>query len=220
MTIIYLIRHSVKYSKSEIESFNAKDDKDLIDEKTILSVLGEERARILSNKSIFDDIDVIYASSMVRSIQTAKYLATRLNKKINIDERLNERRYVIKNSDQYEDWYERQYLYPNFKTDGGESQENVRNRMLDAIKTILKKHKNKKIAIFSHGYAITFLLLKWCNLIEVNRERKLKFEFNGNIIFNKIINAPEVFKLTFNNNDLINIELIEFDDIPYVNGGI
>ena len=111
MTTIFLIRHSVKFPKAEFESFNAKDDKDLRDEKTILSVIGEKRAELLCSKNIFDNVDVIYASNMVRSIATAKYLSTRLNKHINIDERLNERRYGIQNSDNFEDWYERQYLY-------------------------------------------------------------------------------------------------------------
>lgn len=220
MTTIFLIRHSVKFPKAEFESFNAKDDKDLRDEKTILSVIGEKRAELLCSKNIFDNVDVIYASNMVRSIATAKYLSTRLNKHINIDERLNERRYGIQNSDNFEDWYERQYLYSDFKTVGGESQEDVRNRMLDVLSEILNKYNNKIVAIFSHGYAITFLLLKWCKLVSVNRDRKLKYEFNNKIIIDKTINAPEVFKLTFDKDKLLNIELIEFDDIPYMHGGI
>lgn len=220
MTTVYLIRHSVKYPKKEIESFNGSDNKDIRDEKTILSVEGEERAKILCSKSIFDNVDVIYASNMVRAQATAKYLATRLNKHINIDYRLNERRYGKQNSDDYEDWYERQYLYNDFRTEGGESQEDVRNRMLEILNEILDKYNNSTVAIFSHGYAITFLLLKWCKLINVDRQRKLTYEYNNKILFDKVINAPEVFKLTFDNDKLLNIELIEFDDIPYMHGGV
>ena len=83
MTELYLIRHSVKYPKKEIDIFNSPDSDELRDEKTMLSVTGEKRAELLCNKSIFDDIDVIYASNMVRSMQTAKYLCTRLNKPLN-----------------------------------------------------------------------------------------------------------------------------------------
>ena len=220
MTTIYFIRHSVKYPKSEYESTNAPDNKDLRDEKTILSVEGEKRAELLCSKSVFDNVDVIYASNMVRAIGTAKYLSTRLHKHINIDTRLNERRYGKQNSDDYEDWYERQYLYKDFKTEGGESQEDVRNRMLEVLNELLKKYENKTVAVFSHGYAITFLLLNWCKLIDVNRERKLTYEFKDKIIFDKTINAPELFKLTFDKYKLLDIELIEFDDIPYMHGGI
>ena len=220
MTVIYFIRHSVKYQKCEYDSYNAPDDKDMKDEKSILSVIGEKRAEILCNNDKFNDVDVIYASNMVRSQQTAKYLATRLSKHINVDARLNERRYGKQNSDDFKDWYERQYLYKDFRTEGGESQEDVRERMLDILSEILKKHNNKVVAVFSHGYAITFMLLKWCKLLSVNRERVLKYEFNNKVIFNNIINAPEVFKLTFDNDKLLDIELIEFDSLPYMDAGI
>ena len=89
--------------------------------------------------------------------------------------------------------------------------------MDEAITEILKQHENKRIAIFSHAYAITFYLLKYCKLLDVTDE-KLKYEFNNKIIFDKRINAPEVFKLTFDNEELMSIELIEFEDIPYNNG--
>jgi len=220
MTTVYLIRHSVKYPKSQYNFVNYDDDKNLYDEKTILSVIGEQRAEKLCSKKILDNVDVIYASNMVRSIATAKYLATRLNKNINIDQRLNERRFGKQNSNDFEDWYERQYLYKDFKTEGGESQEDVQKRMLESLNEILNKYEGKEIAIFSHGYAITFLLLKWCKLINVTRDRKLTYEFNNKIILDKIINAPELFKLTFDKDKLLDIELIEFDDLPYMHGGI
>lgn len=220
MTIVYLIRHSVKYPKSQYNFVNYDDDKNLYDEKTILSVIGEQRAEKLCSKHILDNVDVIYASNMVRSIGTAKYLASRLNIKINVDQRLNERRFGKQNSNDFEDWYERQYLHKDFKTEGGESQEEVQKRMLEALNEILNKYEDKEIAIFSHGYAITFLLLKWCKLINVTRDRKLTYEFNNKIILDKIINAPELFKLTFDKDKLLDIELIEFDDLPYMHGGI
>lgn len=219
MTTIYLIRHSVKFERKDYDLFNAKDDNNLRDEKTMLSVEGEKRAEILSKHSVFDNVEVIYASNMVRSMQTAKYLSTRLNLKINIDERLNERR-IGKNSGMYNDWYQRQYKNIDFKTEGGESQREVATRMNDAINEILKNNKNKIIAVFSHGYAITYYLLKYCKLEDVNEKRVLKFSFNNKIVFNKIINAPEVFKLTFDDNKLIDIKLIEFDNLPYMAGGI
>ena len=218
MTTVYLIRHSVKYPKKEIESFNVNDNKDIRDEQTILIVEGEERAKILCSKSIFDNVDVIYASNMVRTQATAKYLATRLNKHINIDYRLNERRYGKQNSDDYEDWYERQYLYNDFRTEGGESQEDVRNRMLEILNEILDKYNNSTVAIFSHGYAITFLLLKWCKIVNIGSDRKITLKYKDKIIMDKIINAPEVFRLEFDKDKLINIELIEFDDLKFHNG--
>ena len=221
MTVLYLIRHSVKYEKKDYETYNAKDDTFLRDEKTILSVEGEKRAEKLCKKHTFDKVDKIYASSMVRSIQTAKYLSTRLGLPINVDSRLNERRVGAYNSNEYPDWYQRQYLIPTFKTEGGECQNDVIKRMSECINEILENDKDKTVAIFSHGYAITFLLSKLTEFVGVDDERKLTYKFKNKIYFDKIINAPEVFKLVFDKkNNLKSIRLIEYKDLPYMPGGV
>ena len=93
--------------------------------------------------------------------------------------------------------------------------------MNEAINDILSKNKGKTVAVFSHGYAITFYLLKWCTLVSVNEKRILKYKFKNKIVLNKELNAPEVFKLIFDdNNELKDIQLIEYDDLPYMHGGI
>lgn len=220
MTTIYLIRHSVKYERKNIESFHAPDNNHLRDEKTMLSVEGEKRAEILCKHNEFDNVEVIYASNMVRSQQTAKYLATRLNLKLNIDERLNERRIGLNSSNNYPDWYQRQYKDIDFKTEGGESQREVAYRMKECIDELLDKHNNQVVAVFSHGYAITFYLLTMCKLVNVNEKRELTFSYKDKIFYNKELNAPEVFKLKFDNSELASIEFINFDDLPFMHGGI
>ena len=183
----------------------------------MLSVEGERRAKILCEKSELNNIDVIYTSNCVRTLQTAKYLMERQNLKANIDERLDERKVGIINDKIIPDWYERQYLNEDYKTECGESQRDVRNRFESAFNEIIEKHKNKRIAIFSHGYAITFFLLKYCKLIKIVEDH-LTYEYNGKILFDKKISAPELFKLTLEGNEVTNIELIEFDDLPYNHG--
>lgn len=217
MTTVYLIRHSVRMPLNEIESYRLDDSKDTLNEKIILSVEGERRAKLLSEKEELKNIDIVYTSSYVRTLQTAKYLMESQNLKANIDSRLNERRVRIKNDKSEPNWFEKQYLDENYKTIGGESQKEVRKRFDEAFEEIINQNKNKRIAIFSHGYAITFFLLKYCKLKKIEGEH-LTLEFNNKIIFDKKINAPEVFKLTINDNKIINIELIEFDDIKYNRG--
>ena len=217
MTTLYLIRHSVRMPLNKIEKYNTTQDKLILNEKIILNSEGEKRAKLLSEKEELKNIDVVYASNCVRTLQTAKYLLEKQNLNVIIDDRLDERRVGIPNGDIYPDWFERQYKDENFKTINGESQKEVRNRMDEAITEILKQHKDKRIAIFTHGYAITFYLLKYCKLTNLTDE-KFTFEFNNKIIFDKKINAPEVFKLTFEKEKLMNIELIEFKDIPYNQG--
>ena len=216
MTTLYLIRHSVRMPLKTIK-YNTTQDKLILNEKIILSGEGEQRAKLLSEKKELQNIDVVYTSNCVRTLETAKYLLEKQNLNVTIDDRLDERRTGKPNDDIYPDWFERQYRDELFKTDGGESQVDVRKRMDEAINEILKQHKDKRIAIFSHGYAITFYLLKYCKLLNLV-EKKFTFEFKNKIVFDKKINAPEVFKLTFQNEELINIESIEFDDIPYNQG--
>lgn len=216
MTTLYLIRHSVRMKRDDIETYNTTQPRIIREEKIVLSSEGERRAELLSKKEELQNIDVIYTSNCVRTLQTAKYIMESQNLKANIDERLDEKRLgEIKVF--YPDWFERQYRDENYKTDGGESQKDVRKRMDEVINEILEKHKDKRIAVFTHGYAITFYLLKYCKFISVIDE-KLKYEYNGKIIFEKPLNAPEVFKLTFDGKEIKNIELIEFDDIPFCHG--
>ena len=217
MTTIYLIRHSVRMKRDDIETYNTTQPRIIREEKIVLSSEGERRAELLSKKEELQNIDVLYTSNCVRTLQTAKYMMESQNLKANIDERLDERRVGKPNDDIYPDWFIRQYMDENYKTDGGESQKDVRKRMDEVINEILEKHKNKRIAVFTHGYAITFYLLKYCKLISIIDE-KFKYEYNGKIIFEKSINAPEVFKLTFDGKEIKNIELIEFDDLPFCHG--
>jgi len=215
MTTVYFIRHSVRMRKENIETYNTTQSRLLKEEKIILSVAGEKRAELLSKKDELKNIDVAYASNCVRTLQTAKYLLEDQNLMVNIDERLDERRVGKPNDDIYPDWFSKQYFEEDFKTEGGESQKDVRNRVAECFDEIVEKHKGKRIAIYSHGYAITFFLLRYCKLLDIH-DGKLKYEYNGKILFDKKINAPELFKLTLDdNNEVTNIELIEFDDIPF-----
>ena len=217
MTTVYLIRHSVRMKGNLIESYNTHQDRTIQNEKIILSVLGEKRAEILSHEEELQNIDVVYTSSSVRTLQTAKYLVENQNLKVNIDERLNERVVGIPNDNDVVDWFKRQYEDPSYKTVNGESQLDVRKRFEEAFFEIIKKHKDKRIAIFTHGYAITFFLLRYCKLLPFT-DNHLKYEYKGKLLIDKVINAPEVFKLTIDDTEVTNIELIEFDDLPFEQG--
>ena len=105
MTTIYLIRHSTRINHDYINEYNTTQSELLKSEKDILSVEGEERARILAEQKEFKNVDMVYVSNCVRTLQTAKYLVEKYNLKVDIDERLDERRVGISNSDQYPDWF-------------------------------------------------------------------------------------------------------------------
>ena len=216
-TTVYLIRHSVRMNRSEIETYKTIQPQYLRDEKIILSTEGEKRAKILANQEELNNIDIIYVSNFVRTLQTAKYMMEKEGLKANIDERLNERLVGKSNDDIYPDWFTRQYTDENYSTIGGESQKQVRERMYECVEEIVKANSGKRIAIFSHGYAITFLLLKWCKLDYIDEAKNMKITYNDQIIINKKVNSPDVFKIEFDSEDMkINsIKNIEFDELTY-----
>lgn len=210
-TTVYLIRHSLKFNHHDIEEYNTTQNELLKSEKVILSVEGEERAKKLADLEELNNIDIVYTSNCVRTLQTAKYLLKKHNLKVHIDERFDERRYGVANSDKYPDWFRLQYFDSSFKTENGECQDDVRNRFNEAFNEVINNNRGKRIAVFSHGYAITFFIMKWVKLKELTEDRKFTFEFNNNIFYDKKLDAPEIFKLVIDkNNELKNIELIPF----------
>ena len=204
-TIVYLIRHADTIDEKGIR--NTKETSQMINEKEILSIKGEEDSKRLSKNEELKNIDTIWCSSYVRAKQTAKYIAEENNLQINLDDRLNERKLgnleeiaIFMKDKKTRDPSQEQLLYPKFKTSDGESAEDTNKRMTEFLKECLNENKDKKIAIVSHGGSIKFLLLNWC---KVNENMKLEYkdkELN--------VTSPSLLKLTFKDEELINIEQI------------
>lgn len=214
ITTIYLIRHSTKLDTKWIGSYRTNDDKQTKTEKKMLSVEGEKRAEILSKQKEFEQIDALYSSDYVRAMQTAKYFMEANGLKLNIDDRFNERKNGQLDRKKYPDFFSRQYLDETFKMKDGESQVEVRKRVTEAFWDVVNQNRNKRSVIVSHGTAISFLLMNWCKLLDVQDNLLRKLEFNGKVIINRVYRAPEVFKvLVDDENNIVNVSNIEFDDL-------
>ncbi len=209
MTTVYFIRHSIRFDKEKIKARKTEDTIQQIAEKDILSIEGEERAKYLTTLKELENLDAIYTSNCPRTLQTAKYIMDKQDLPVTIDDRIDERRIGIPNVDKYPDWFVRQYLDENFKTVGGESQKEVRSRVEDFMSEILNQHKNKRVAIFTHGYVITFYLMRHLKFISVDEKQRITFEYKDKLFFDRKLDAPEIFKLEFDeDNNLVNIENI------------
>lgn len=206
MKIIYLIRHSEGLKKKK-DILNT-DSLQLINEKNPLSVVGEERARKLSEMEEFNNIDVVIASNYVRAIATAKYIASKNDVDVNIIESFGERRFGINSWDELPEGFEKKQLSDEtYKMPNGENRLEVAGRMYDGLLKVVDNYYQDKIVILSHATAITFLLMK---LGEVREDGLF---FNNKIVMEKEFswNAPDIFKLTFDNKELIDIEHISLD---------
>ena len=205
-TIIYLIRHAETVQENGIR--NTTENPQMINEKEILSVYGEKQSQKLSENIELSHIDIIWSSSYARAKATAKYIASKNNLPINIDSSLNERKLGnLKELGEFmkdkktRDPSQEQLLDRNFKTSDGESAEDTRQRMTKFFDKILQEYNGKKIAVVSHGGSIKFFLLNWC---EVNDDVKLVYK---NTVLD--ITSPCLLKLTFRENELLNLEQIK-----------
>ena len=73
-------------------------------------------------------------------MSTAKYIAERINIKLNVDERLGERKFGVKNiSDLPDDFFDEQFRNWDYKLSNGESANDVSKRMNEALSEISGK---------------------------------------------------------------------------------
>lgn len=205
-TTIYLMRHSEPSNKDRY--IKTKDNLQVQNEKYVLSSNGEKKARILSEDKEMQNIDVVIASNYIRAISTAKYISEHNNIDTYIIDDFGERKFGIDSwSELPENFMQKQLEEPDYKIKNGESQNEVAERMYNALIEVLNKYEGKRIAIVSHGTAITFLFIKLGeyknNELYFNNKKVMDISFKWN--------APEVFKLSFKDKTLNNIENIIID---------
>lgn len=206
MTTVYICRHSVPFKEHRGKELNSLD-KLTINMMSPLSVLGEKKAERLSE--YLKNIDVVWSSNYSRAMSTAKYIAYKNDLKVNVDERLGERIHGNLDNIDIKEFYNNQMVYEDYKLDNGESRIEVTKRMLDSLYEILEENNNKNIFICSHSTSIIFLLMKWCTIDYDNKV----LNYNNKFLFDFMNwNAPELFKLTFDNKELINIEHIKGEE--------
>ena len=202
-TIVYLIRHAETVDEKGIR--NTNEDSQLINEKEILSVEGEEQAKKLSEHEELKNLDAIWSSSYTRAKATAKYIAHVNNLSFNIDDDLSERKLgnlkelgVFMQGKATRDPSQEQLLDRTFRTSDGESAEETRVRMNRFFDRILQKSEGQRIAVVSHGGSIKFFLLNWCG---VNKDVRLVYHKDTVLD----IKSPCLLKLTFNKQKLVNL---------------
>lgn len=205
-TVIYLIRHAETVEENGIR--NTSENSQMINEKEILSIKGEEQSKRLSENIELQNLDDIWTSHYTRAKATAKYIAYKNGLQYNLDKRLCERKLgniddlaKFMNDKESRDPSREQLAFPDFKTRDGESANDTNKRMNDFFEEIFEKHAGKRIAVISHGGTIKFYLLSFCKINE-----RLNLEYKNNEL---AINSPCLLKMTFRKNELMDLEQIE-----------
>lgn len=170
MTTLYLIRHAETVANIE-ERLCGMHETDLSDE-------GFNQIKKLSHHAKNLDIDVVYTSPLKRAYKTALALNWYIQKPLTVVHDLHEMTFGSIEGMLWKDimagskWDGN--LIDRFHVYGGESAEQVYNRIVKTIGEIISQNENKTIAIVSHGAVLRNYLchamgLTWDKFREIDR---------------------------------------------------
>ena len=205
---IYLIRHSAPFI--EIENYDNNDEIlwSEFNRNMILSPKGEENARKLCEVDELKNIQALYASNSPRAIQTAKYLAESNGLKIKLDSRIDEREFGVKYLKEITvDFTQTSFVNKDLKMEAGESLNEVDKRFQSFINDFIKTNVDN-IAVVMHGIILFSYLQSVSDCFSYDG-KIFKIKYQNKMLLNGKPKNPSIYKLEFNEGQLINIDYIE-----------
>lgn len=166
----YILRHGL--STSNVQHWEAGWP----ETKRKSHLLPKSKKQIKKVGQFFKKIglDLIFSSDMHRTKQTSIIVSKIIKIKIIFNKNLREINYGIFNNtdnDNYKNYFKNKTEWINKRPPKGESHIDCQKRMVNVLKEIDKKYKDKKILIVSHGNPLWLLegfIKKW------NRTKLLK----------------------------------------------
>lgn len=159
VTRLYLVRHGQSAGNAE-GRFGGHS-------ATPLSDLGLEQARVTAEALAKEGISAIYASDLMRTMQTAEPLGKLLDLPVNGTTAFRERHVGVLEGLTFDesklahpkDYYALVHRNIHHVITSGESYRHLLRRATAELRDILRDHHGEKIAIFSHTGVICFLTL-------------------------------------------------------------
>ena len=204
--VIYLIRHSSPFI--EIDNYSDYNNTNWHDynRNMILSVLGEQKANALTKIDELTNIKEIYSSDSFRAISTAKYLSELNSTKIKLDERINEREFGVDYLNQLpDDFNKKSFDDKNFKVLNGESLNEMDMRFNNFIEELLNSDVDKSIIVI-HGIMLLSFFQNHCDFDFDGKKATVKF--NDKMIIEEKPKSPGVYKITYEDKKIIDIDVI------------
>jgi len=156
MTTLLLARHGETDWNRELRIQGSSD--------IGLNELGRKQAHALAQELEAVELDAIYASDLSRARATAEAVAASHGLEVRLDPRLRERAFGSWEGLTREDVA----AFPDGSRHDGESDEEVRDRVLEAVRSIAAAHPGEQVLIVSHGGALNTL---WHHALGVRIER-------------------------------------------------
>ncbi len=154
MTRIYLVRHGQTDWNVERRWQGHAD--------IPLNAVGLAQAEQVAHRLAGERLQAIYSSDLQRARQTAEALSRRTGLPVHLDARLREIHQgewqgllVTEIEARYGEAFQRRRMDPyNVTPPGGETVEQVRQRVVQAFEDILARHPTERVVVVSHGFAL------------------------------------------------------------------
>lgn len=168
-TRLIFVRHA-EAEGNKIRRFHGWTDSEITEKGRLQASRVAERLKDV-------DIDIVYSSSLKRTLQTASYISSVKNLPVNTSDSLKEI-----NGGEWEDltWEELQQRWPDaYHTwdnnphahvmPNGESMQEFQDRLMEEVMSIIKENEGKNICIVTHGTAIRAMICRFraCTLEEM-----------------------------------------------------
>ena len=138
MTVLYLARHGETDWNRELRIQGSSDIE--------LNELGRQQAQALAHELEHVELDAVYSSDLARARATAEAVAAFHGLEVRVDPRLRERAFGS--------WegLTREEIEP-IRQEGhdGETDEEVRERVLAAVQEIADRHPGEHVLVVAHG---------------------------------------------------------------------
>jgi broad specificity phosphatase PhoE len=147
---------------------------------SVITPKGHLQAQKIADRLIEEQIDVIYSSSLTRTMQTAKYISDIKGLSIIKTDKLKEinggdwearpwDELPAKWKDEYDTWENQPHIH---KMPNGETMQEFSDRLVKEVEKIVSENEGKNICIVTHGTAIRVLMchfhdVEFCKLIEI-----------------------------------------------------
>ncbi len=146
MTHVFFVRHAEPDYENHDEQSRALTKKGLADRKLVTRYLAEH------------NVNVLLSSPYLRALETIQDYADTAGLPITVIEDFRERRIADVWIEDFHDFSRRQWADFDYHLTNGESLREVQSRNIRALQEVLKQCRDQRIAIGSHGTALSTVI--------------------------------------------------------------
>ncbi|MFD1737576.1 histidine phosphatase family protein [Bacillus salitolerans] len=156
-----------------------------------LSARGFADATKVTELLTTEKIDIVVSSPYKRAVQTVEGIADCIGKKVEIIDGFKERTLTTEPAEDFTLAITKVWEDYNFSWEGGESNFIAQKRGVEATYNVLEKYKDKNVVIGTHGNIMVLIM----NFFDK------RYDFS----FWKNLEMPDIYKLTFEDDELISV---------------